>query len=86
MTPNIKTAVLISGFALLAILAVAGWTRKPSAADVGPSNFASPSGVYTAANPTDPNRATYGQPAYGRTGLRRTGGIRCLCSGLGELR
>ena len=54
MTPRIRTAVLIAGFALLAILAVAGWTRNPSTAGVGPNNFASPSGVYTAMNPSRP--------------------------------
>jgi hypothetical protein len=66
MTSNTKNAILISGFALLAILAVAGWTRTPSAAAAGPNNFAAPSGAYTSANPIDPNRATYGQPAYGQ--------------------
>ena len=55
MTPRIKNAVLIAGFALLAILAVAGWTRTPKPAQFGANNFASPSGVYTANNP-----ATYG--------------------------
>jgi hypothetical protein len=60
MTPRMKNAVLIAGFALLAVLAVAGWTRTPNAS-VGANNFLSPSGVY------DPNRPTYGQqqqPAY----------------------
>jgi len=61
-----KTAVMIAGFALVAILAVAGWTRNPAAAGGGANNFASPSGVYTAMNPTDPNRVAYGQPAYGQ--------------------
>ena len=67
MTPRIKTAVLIAGFALMAILAIAGWTRNPNSAQ-GASALASPAGVYTANNP-----ATYGygqgtphqnQPAY----------------------
>jgi hypothetical protein len=66
MTPNIRNAVMICGFALLAILAVAGWTRTPTAAAMGPNNFAAPSGAYTQANPIDPNRPTYGQPAYGQ--------------------
>jgi hypothetical protein len=60
MTPRMKNAVLIAGFALLAVLAVAGWTRTPNTS-VGANNFLSPSGVY------DPNRPTYGQlqqPAY----------------------
>ena len=60
MTPRMKNAVLIAGFALLAVLALAGWTRTPTG-NVGANNFLSPSGVY------DPNRAIYGQqqqPAY----------------------
>ena len=60
MTPRTKNAVIMAGFALLAVLAVAGWTRTPTTT-VGSNNFLSPSGVY------DPNRATYGQqqqPAY----------------------
>ena len=65
MTPRIKTAVLIAGFALLAVLAVAGWTRNPSTANVGASNFASPSGVYTATNPADPNRRRMASPWSG---------------------
>src|SRR4051812_22336616 len=66
MNPKIKTAVLIAGFAFLAIFAVAGWTRNPNGAGVAGNNFANPSGVYTAANPADPNRPIYGysQPAY----------------------
>jgi hypothetical protein len=31
MTPRIKNAILIGGFALLALVALAGWTRKPEA-------------------------------------------------------
>jgi hypothetical protein len=51
MTPNFKTVVTIAGFALLSILAVAGWTRNPTAAA---SSYA----------PAIPERATYGSPAY----------------------
>jgi hypothetical protein len=60
MTPRLKNSILIAGFIILAVLAVAGWTRTPSAS-VDANSFLSPSGVY------DPNRATYGQqqqPAY----------------------
>jgi hypothetical protein len=64
MTASTKTAALIAGFALLAVIAVAGWTRNPGAANVGANNFASPAGVYTAMNPNDPNRPVYGQPGY----------------------
>jgi hypothetical protein len=72
MTPNIKNALIIAGFALLGILALAGWTRTPSAAAMGPNNLAAPSAMYPAAanpaaNPNDPNRPVYGQqPAYGQ--------------------
>lgn len=62
MTPRTKTAALIAGFALLAVIAVAGWTRNPNAANA--NNFVSPAGVYTAMHPNDPNRAIYGQPGY----------------------
>jgi hypothetical protein len=55
MTPWTKNAVLIAGFALMAVLAIAGWTRNPNGAQAGANSFASPSGVYTANNP-----ATYG--------------------------
>jgi len=71
MTPKTRTAVMIAGFALLAVLAVAGWTRHPNAIPVAANNFASPSGVYTSASPIEVNRPAYGQqqpynqPAYG---------------------
>ncbi|HYI97972.1 MAG TPA: hypothetical protein VEX68_30820 [Bryobacteraceae bacterium] len=39
MTASTKTAVLIAGFALLGIVAVAGWTRQPVSAN---NNFTSP--------------------------------------------
>ena len=32
MTPKHKTAALIAGFALLSVIAVAGWTRNPVSA------------------------------------------------------
>jgi hypothetical protein len=70
MTSRMKQAFVIAGFALLGILAVAGWTRtaRPT---IAASNFATP-GVYTsnqipsvATQPAgyDMNgRAIYGQP------------------------
>ena len=69
MTPRIKQALMIAGFALLGVLAVAGWTRDPQPA-MAANNFMSPQGVYTgnqlpAAQLTgyDLNgRAIYGQP------------------------
>ena len=69
MTSRTKNIAIIAGFALLAILAVAGWTRTPNAGTVGANNFASPNGVYMA-NPTAPAQPTYGYapnqqpPAY----------------------
>jgi hypothetical protein len=71
MTPKFKQALIIAGFALLGILAVAGWTRN-TRPTIGANNFMSPQGVYTAnqlpaatPQPTgyDINgRAIYGQP------------------------
>lgn len=72
--PRTVKALIIASFALLAVVAVAGWTRKPTASFT-PNNFASPNGVYASAHgnlaPTpqayDQNgRAVYGnEPAYG---------------------
>jgi hypothetical protein len=56
MTTKTKTAALIAGFALLAVIAVAGWTRTPGNMNAG--------GVYNPISANDPNRATYGQPGY----------------------
>lgn len=77
MTPSMKNIAIMTGFALLAVLAVAGWTRNPSPVQAGANNFASPSGVYTANNaatygygqgtPTNSATQPYNQqqPAYG---------------------
>lgn len=46
MTPKIRQALIIAGFALLGILAVAGWTRT-TRPNVGANNFTSPQAVYT---------------------------------------
>lgn len=82
MTPQIRQAMIIGGFALLAVVAVAGWTRNPSAASVPANSLAAP-GTYVATQ-TPPATATpspagqqpvaydangrqvYGQPAYGQ--------------------
>jgi hypothetical protein len=71
MTPKLQQASIIGGFALLGILAVAGWTRNPSA-PTAPTNYGTTQGVYPAgqvlpvgAQPTalDANgRMIYGQP------------------------
>lgn len=73
MAPKMKQALLIAGFALLAIAAVAGWTRTPNAPAV--NAFTTPAGVYTA-NQVPPSqsvgydangRAVYGQQSgYGQ--------------------
>jgi len=47
MTPKTKGAVMMAGFSLLGVLAVAGWTRNPAATNMPGNNFASP-GVYSA--------------------------------------
>lgn len=59
MTQKTKTAAMIAGFALLSVVAVAGWTRNPSPPNVG--------AMYTSPTPVaDSSRPTYGyaQPAY----------------------
>ena len=57
MTPKMKQTLMIAGFALLAVLAVAGWTRNPSPASAMANSFQAP-GTYIA---NDMNRAVYGQ-------------------------
>ncbi|HYP12493.1 MAG TPA: hypothetical protein VEQ63_01100 [Bryobacteraceae bacterium] len=54
MSPRIKQAIIIGSFALLAVLAVAGWTRRPEA-NLQPNHF---NNAYVG-----PNRQVYGQPA-----------------------
>lgn len=44
---KMRPALLIAGFALLAVVAVAGWTRTPNASAVAPNNLSAP-GTYTA--------------------------------------
>ncbi|HWQ53530.1 MAG TPA: hypothetical protein VN442_07585 [Bryobacteraceae bacterium] len=50
MTPRIKNALMIGGFALLAVAAVAGWTRKTTIAPPPPNYFNTPQ---TAVAPAD---------------------------------
>jgi hypothetical protein len=54
MTPNLKTGAIIGGFALLAAIAIAGWTRKPA-----------PEPAYAAAAPYA-QPAFYNSPAGGQ--------------------
>lgn len=60
MTPKMRQPMTIAGFALLAVLAVAGWTRNPDPASTSANSFQSPV-----------NHPVYGQgmadlaPAYG---------------------
>jgi hypothetical protein len=68
MTPKMKQALMIAGFALLGVLAVAGWTRNPRPA-IGANSFMLPQATYTANQaPLQPTgydingRPTYGQP------------------------
>lgn len=60
MTTRTKNALMIAGFALLGVFAVAGWTRQPSGSTIGTNNLLAPNGVYTST--PDPNRVTYGEP------------------------
>ena len=75
MTPSMKKALMIAGFALLAVLAVAGWTRHPQpSTSLAPNSLSAP-GTYTAGalNPAQPAPAavtpvgydTSGRPVYG---------------------
>jgi hypothetical protein len=43
-----RQALIIAGFALLAVVALAGWTRTPNSASMNSANFAAP-GAYPAA-------------------------------------
>jgi hypothetical protein len=63
MTPRIKNVVIVAGFALLAVLAVAGWTRNPNAAQVGANNFASGVYGYGQSQPNQNQPPAYGTPA-----------------------
>jgi hypothetical protein len=63
MTPRTKTAVMIAALALLAVVAVAGWTRQPTAAA---ANFATPvqSAAYAPAVDNNCNEPAYSNAAY----------------------
>lgn len=72
MTPNIKNAVLIGGFALLGIVAAAGWARKP---EIAPAALQAPAPAYatnapaygqTTATQPIPGQQAYGQQPYGQ--------------------
>lgn len=66
MTPRMKQGLIIGGFALLAILAVAGWTRNPNSASTMTKGFLAPGTYAYDMN----NRPVYGQGvpalAYGQ--------------------
>jgi len=71
MTPKIKQAIMIAGVALLAVLAVAGWTRNTNAA-AAPNHFNAPNAF--ANNPgyapnnqvQQPLYDAQGRPVYGQ--------------------
>jgi hypothetical protein len=63
MTPKMKQASLIAAFAMLAIVAVAGWTRVPHTANA--ASFMTPQGVY-AANQMPSSSSLQGLYADGR--------------------
>ena len=62
MTPRNKNIALVAGFALLAILAVAGWTRTPTANAAGANNFASPANATYGYGQNMPNQPQLQQP------------------------
>jgi hypothetical protein len=76
LTPKLKQGLMIAAFALLAVVAVAGWTRTPGTAGITPNNFNAP-GTYSNVPPAyGSNGPVYGaqqQPmappaGYGQTG------------------
>jgi hypothetical protein len=68
-----KQALIIAGFALLAVLAVAGWTRTPNSASTMANSFQAPGTYALNQQPVydTNNRPVYGPggaaPAYGQT-------------------
>lgn len=70
MTPTMKTGAIIAGFAALSVAAIAGWTRKPSAApapymQTTPVNATSAYPVQPAVeNCAAPEAYSYDVPAY----------------------
>ena len=65
MTPKIKQAIMIAGIALLAVLAVAGWTRNPTTAAT-PNHFNAPNAF--ANNSAYPANNQMQQPLYDAAG------------------
>ena len=70
MTPRIQNALLIAGFALLAVLAVAGWTRTPGAqaAPAMANQFSAPSSAYGPGSMQQPNAYPATGAAYAPAG------------------
>jgi hypothetical protein len=64
LTDKMKQALIIAGFGLLAVVAVAGWTRNPSAG-ASPNYLQAPAG-FSSQPLTADNRAVYGQQPYGQ--------------------
>jgi hypothetical protein len=60
MNPKTKQGLIIAGFALLAVLAVAGWMRNPNSASAMASNFPTP--AYDVSN--RPVYGTGAQPVF----------------------
>jgi hypothetical protein len=63
ITDKMKQALIITGFGLLSVVAVAGWTRSPANDSVAPSYFQAPGTTYSAAQQYagDGSRPVYGQ-------------------------
>jgi hypothetical protein len=63
MRVNLQRSLLIGGFALLAVVAVLGWTRNASAP--APLSTPAPNGYYTSVNDNPPVNAPAPRDAYG---------------------
>ena len=64
ITESMKKAMMIAGFALLAVIAVAGWTRNPGTASA-PNYFNAPNG-FNNSQVQQPMYDAAGRPAYGQ--------------------
>lgn len=82
MSPHIKPGLIVAALALLAVIGIVGWTRKPS---LQPAQSAyAPGGMqyHAAADPTHP--VAYdanGQPIYQQSGTLEEAGNPCVENG-----
>jgi hypothetical protein len=75
LTEKMKQALIIAGFALLGVVAVAGWTRTPETVAASPNYFQTSNNGYAAMQPWngENNRPVYGQAGvYGQAPVQST--------------